>query len=165
MMYICFANTEGVVYGHQRIQNDLDKIRELNSSTLQNSQDYEDTMQDNEDQGPVVWPTTDAASFTHMGAISLNPKGIVVVDRHPQEISTQIEPTALIKTLAYLMTNFYHNFNIPIVVYLPRMAVNMLEEANIQHGFLQMMSTIKNDAISTQVCKLKPKPSVEIKTV
>lgn len=164
-MYICFANSAGVIYGHTIILADQQRQLQQHIQLTQYTEGADDidttVAYDSESDllNPSVWMSNDGNdAFHQLGAVSLNPNGFVIVDRHPEQVSTQLNVDAMLDTVLYLITTYYHKINDSIRVYLPRMASNMLDEANIQYKFQMLMHRIHN-SISASTCSKPTKPT------
>lgn len=71
-----------------------------------------------------------------LGALIMSSKTIVIVDRRPSQITTQLSVPSLIRTLKQILNEVYDSSKIQEVLFhLPRMAYNMLDQANIQFRF------------------------------
>lgn len=138
-MYICFANTDSQIYGLSVIQEDQAKITELRK---QSSDDYDYPM-----ELPFVHP-----HFMTLGSISLHRDGFVIVDRHAEQVSTQLNVKSMLSTVIYLLTSYY-NATGTVTIYLPRMSSSMNEEAAIQHK-IQTMLDKQNKACTSPNLRL-----------
>lgn len=163
-MYICFANTDGLIYGYHTIIADQQQYVAENVDSDATDVDAASTMYEQQEQEqpneyeytPQVWQSTDELSFTHLGAVSLNKNGFVIVDRYPQQITSQLNMDSVLDVCYHLITELYEAHIIskpPISFYLPRMYSDMISESLAQYHFQTLFlekSILKGDACTAK---------------
>ncbi|ATY70257.1 GrBNV gp41-like protein [Tomelloso virus] len=83
-----------------------------------------------------------------LGGMYTYTDGIAIVDRRPNQESTQLNVDGVIKTLRYLLKNLYPLQTSDIVIYLPRMDPNISMQADIQAKFSKLSNSLDSNQIN-----------------
>ncbi|AYP97974.1 GrBNV gp41-like protein-like protein [Mauternbach virus] len=75
-----------------------------------------------------------------LGEVVLLNDGIIIYDRFPNQKTTQLHIGSMIETLKFLLNKTYSLRTNNIQIYLPRMSMNMNDQAMIQKSLLTMSS-------------------------
>lgn len=115
-MFIKFGNTSGYIY----------ELKEINASTEKSVviNDQNNILDD-----PILGTIPNVIGYSMI----LHDNGIIIFDRKPEHLTSQIEFNQLYKTLKTLLKSVYSDRSDQINIYLPRLTMDIYEEARLQN--------------------------------